>query len=276
MHKVAVFDKLFTMLNNKDTIVSQLHLLGLSRDEATLYLELLKEPSTHLRLAHATGINRTKVYRLASELERRSLVTRRTDDRGTFLVATDPATLEVQLISQEQKVQRQREAFTALLPMLTPLQQRGNSHFAVHTYEGEDGFKQMLWHELKAKGENLIFGNGTIEDLVSDRRWAEKHRAMTVQTNYNVREIINPRTKTFPFTLNDDFVKQHYAYRLISPEIVRLQNQVVIYNNTVGLYHWRQEQKVGVEIINEAYANMMRDVFEHFWAIGKEAVDYRG
>src|SRR5688500_4466321 len=94
--------KLFTIMDISNTILEKLYRLGLQSGEAKLYVELLKSPTTHLRLAHATGINRTKVYRLIADLEKRSLVTRRTDDRGTFLVAADPATLEVEVVSQEE------------------------------------------------------------------------------------------------------------------------------------------------------------------------------
>src|SRR5689334_6946361 len=104
------------MLNNKDEIIKKLTKLNLSREEAQLYLELLKGPNTHLRLSHITGINRTKVYRLIEQLEQRSLVGRRSDDRGTFITARDYASLEIELISQEEKLKQQRKIFQDLGP----------------------------------------------------------------------------------------------------------------------------------------------------------------
>jgi len=257
-------------MNNSDIILEQLRILGLSRDEAKLYLELLREPSTHLRLAHATGINRTKVYRLAEDLEKRSLITRRVDDRGAFLVAADPATLEVALVTEEEKLMGQRAAFNALLPVLTPLKEGDASAFIVQTYDGVEGFKQMLWHELKAEGEALIFGSGAIEDLVTDRRWAEKMRAMTVEAGYRVREILNPGGKAEKFTENEAFMERTFSKRIIPKQIITLAHQVVVYNDTVAVYHWREEQKVGVEIIDKNYAAMQRQIFEHYWQLAGE------
>jgi len=49
-----------------------------------------------------------------------------------------------------------------------------------------------------------------------------------------------------------------------------LENQVITYNNTVAVYHWRHQQKVGVEIINEAYATLMRQMFFHYWDIAED------
>ncbi len=261
--------KLFTMLNTKNTFIQYLRELNLSPDEAALYLELLKEPQTHLKLARSTGINRTKVYRLVDDMEKRSLVSRRTDDRGTFITASDPRTLEVQIVTDEEKLKIKRTVFNQLLPELQHIQTAGKHNpdsFIVETYEGVEGFKQMLWHELKAKDEVLIFGNGAIEDLVESRRWAEKHRAKSVEAGYAVRELINPGKKSGDFTKNDDFIKQ-YAKRPIDPSILLLDHQIVTYNDTVATYCWQGDQKVGIEVTNRANAQMNRQLFEHYWVL---------
>lgn len=255
------------MLNNKDTLSKYLTALGLSREESLLYLELLREPANHLELSRKTGINRTKVYRLADQLEKRSLISTRTDDRGAFLIAADPRTLEVELVTQEEKLKQQRAIFSQVLPTLNELQQTRNpNEFSVATYEGVEGFKQMLWHELKAKSEVLIFGSGSIEDLVESKRWAEKHRAMTLEANYEVRELLNPMGKPEDFTKNKEFMN-HYHKRYIAPDILEMNHQIVVYNDTVATYCWRDEQKVGTEITNTSHATMMRQVFEHYWQL---------
>jgi len=266
----ASYAKLFTSMNNDASILALLQKLNLKKDEAKLYIELLNGPNTHMRLAHAIGINRTKVYRLADDLEKRSLVSKRTDDQGTFLVAADPATLEVELVTKEEDIKNQRAAFTQLLPMLSGLLSGDTNDFVVQTYEGNEGFKQMLWHELKAKDEAIIFGDGTIEELVSDKGWAEEHRTRTVRSGYQVREILNPDGKPPNFTANQEFIKNHYVYRLIPREIMDLGQQIVIYNDTVSIYDWRESKKVGIEIINKILAQTMRQIFEHYWAIAKK------
>lgn len=255
-------------MDNKGKVIEQLCRLGLSDNEARLYLELLREPRTHMRLAHATGINRTKVYRLASELERRSLITRRTDDKGMFLVAADPSTLEVEIATEEERLKMRRKTFDQLLPMLAGIQGSDPSRFVVRTYEGVEGFKQMLWHELKTKREAVFFGSGTIEDLVSSRRWAEKHRAMTVEAGYRIRELLNSG-EDITSTTNKDYEKCH-IHRYIPVTQLLLRSQIGIYNDTVVIYHWRYDQKVGLEIVNEAYAQMQRQIFEYYWQLATE------
>lgn len=256
------------MSDNKGTLLEQLRGLNLSADEAEVYLELLLGPSTHLRLSRQTGITRTKVYRLVEMLEKRSLVAHRTDDRGTFLVAADPSTLEVQLLNQEQKLKQQRTILSQLVPSLAALQANDTNLFVVRTYEGLEGLKQMCWHELKTKKELLALGAGTIEEMVPSHRWAEKHRALNVQAGYHIREIINAKYDAPTFTQNQEFMKG-YSCRSLSREVLPLDIQTIIYNDTVAIYHWRQEKKVGVEIISRTYADTMRNMFEHYWQLAK-------
>lgn len=255
------------MSDSKDNTLQWLKELGLTGDEAVLYTELLKGPQTHLELARATGINRTKVYRLADELEKRSLIATHSDDTGTALIASDPATFEIELVNKEEALKRQRTIFKHVLPELHKLQHKGKTDFEVNTYQGVQGFKQMLWHELKAKGELLVLGKSTIEQLVENVRWAEKHRALTVEANYAVRQIINSDEVLDPFTRNQEFMDSHYEERLIGGEVLPMRQTISIYNNTVAVYHWRTGDKVGVEIVGKMYVAMMREIFEYYWRL---------
>jgi len=261
-------------MNNKQLIAS-LRRLGLTADESAIYITLLQNQSTHQELARKTGVNRTKVYRIAEDLEKRSLINKQTDDRGTFLIATDPGTLDVEITNKEQQLQSQRDTFVDLLPELNELQRRGGNVpglFEVNTYEGVTGMKQMLWHELKAKNEVVIFGSGTIEKLVDSRRIAEKHRSLSVDAGYLVREIINPGKKAKDFTSLEEF-KAIFSKKLIPETVLLLEHQIVIYNDTVAVYSWRgqngESPKVGYEVINKSYAHMMRQMFDHYWTIAE-------
>lgn len=256
------------MSDNKDTLPDLLRALGLSQDEARIYLALLQEPSNHLRLSRELGIARTKVYRLVEELEKRSLVVRQTDDRGTFLVAADPATLEVAIVTEEQALRQRRATLQQALPKLEALRTGDRRLFEVRTYEGIEGLKQMCWHELRTKGELLAFGGQTIEDLIDDHRWAEKHRALTVEAQYRIREIINREVALPTFTDNPDFMR-HYECRQLPLDTLNAYEQIVIYNDTVAVYHWRQQQKVGIEMIGKTYADTMRQIFEQYWMLAE-------
>ncbi len=259
------------MLNNKNTILLNLKRLGLTPDEAKVYMCLLDEPMKHLTIARRTGVNRTKVYRIADELTKRGLVTQETNDEGRQLVAADPINLEITLTTNEEKLKTQRQILQQTLPTLKTLYSEGDQpktdDFVVNSYEGADGFKQMLWNELKTNNEILIFGYGTIEDLIDEPRWAERHREKTMEAGYTIREILNQGGKQEDFTKNTDFITQIYNKRYIDPKVLPLNHQMCVYNNTVAIYNWRNDQKVGTEILNKTFADTQRAVFENYWHI---------
>lgn len=257
-------------MNSKDDLLEQLSQLGLNPEESRVYLELLQGPRTHLQVSKETGVNRTKVYRIVEDLQQRSLVGRRVDDRGTFLVATDPSALEVSLISEEERLKQQRKTLSSLLPTLTKLQGKDMHDFAVRTYDGTAGLKQMCWHELKAKSELLALGNGTIEQIASDEKWAMKHRQRQIEAGYITRELVNYDylTSDLPELASRQLIESKlYRMRVLAPSVLSIDNQTTIYNDTVAIYHWKQEKKVGIEIISATYAQMMRQMFEHYWNV---------
>jgi sugar-specific transcriptional regulator TrmB len=258
------------MLNNKYEIKKYLTAYGLSLDQAKVYLELLEKPLSHLELARRTGINRTKVYRIADDLERLSLVKMEQLDSGKLLAASDPKNLEVGLVTKEEELKLKKSVLEKVLPDLSKIfsGDGGELKFSVRTYEGVSGMKQMLWNELETKGEILVFGSGTLEDLVGSRRWAEAHRQRTLDVDYKIREINNRAKKPIKFTVNEKFL-ENFERRHIDESILDLEQQITIYNDVVGILHWRDDQKVGVEIRNRAFANSMRQMFEMYWEVAE-------
>jgi len=258
------------MLNNKNDIQKYLTAYGLTSDEAKVYLALLEKPLTHLEVARKTGVNRTKVYRIADDLEKKSLVKTEQLDSGKVLSASEPKNLEVSITTEEQELNNKKAILKKLLPSLDNAfgKEVEGARFSVSTYEGVAGLKQMLWNELKTDGELLSFGSGTIEDLVGSRRWSEAYRAKAADVSYKIREINNRGKKPIKFTNNSQFVG-NFERRDISEDILKLYQQIIIYNDTVSIYHWRDDQRVGAEIHNKAYADTMRQMFEKYWQIAE-------
>lgn len=258
-------------MNTKQQIIDILKRSGLSQESAKVYLFLCSKSASHLQVSRATLINRTKVYRIVQDLEHIGLITRQTDDRGTFLKACDPGVLELNLAAREEQMRKARSDLRNITPELQRLSQSTDGLMTIRTYEGIEGLKQMCWHELKAKDELLTLGSGSIEDLIPNHYWAEKHRFLNVEAGYNVLEIVNASdVQNVTFTSNQDFMKR-YTYRVLDDDVLRLASQTVIYNDTVAIYHWREDQKVGVEIINKEYADMMRTVFKNYWNLSQPA-----
>lgn len=255
------------MLKSITDVRQGLRTLGLSDDEIAVYLTLVQTAASPLELSQKTTIKRTKIYSLLNALEKRSLIARVANEEGSLFAVTDPMNLGIAINESEARLKEHQETFYQLVPMLSAL--RGVSQmspFTVRTYEGEEGFKQMLWHELKTKGEQLCFGGGDVEELVSSLTWVNRYRERAVEAGYRIREIINSEIDLPTPVQNQDYL-QRYHCRGISAHLVPLENQIVIYNDTVAVYNWRQDQKVGTEIVCKSFARTMRGVFDCFWKL---------
>ncbi len=259
------------MLNNMDETIQKLCLLGLSADEAKIYLELSKKPNTQLGVSRFTGVERSKVYRVVERLESRGLVARQTDDAGTLLASVDPSSLEVGLIAQERELQDRHKALEELKTELAALRKLQKPKFTVRSFAGVAGLKEMAWHELKTKSNLLSLGKGTIEEQVADRRWAQEHRYRQIDAGYKALEITN-----HTYSKDDNaasFASQIiidaclYEHRHIPSSKVCFDGQTIIYNNTVAIYRWEERKRVGLEIISEGYADMMRQIFQLYWGL---------
>jgi len=255
------------MIRKDANVKGALSVLGLSEHEIEVYLVLLRAPATPLELSRQANIGRTKIYSILDMLERRSLVVRQVDEHGPRYVVTDPTNLIIQMGDLEAKLKEQLETFHQVMPMLHALRGAGQvGQFAIRTYDGIEGYKQMLWHELKTKGELLSLGGGDIEELVLSPAWAARHRERSVEAGYSIREILNSEID-LPTRIDNRAYLQRYSCRGIPAHIVPLENQITIYNETVAIYNWREDKKIGIEIISKSFADTMRSAFESFWKL---------
>jgi len=122
--------------------------------------------------------------------------------------------------------------------------------------------------ELKTQGDCLCIGFGTLEDMVVDHQWAEKHRQLSVEAGYRVREIANPGTMEEAFTENDSFLET-YQCRTIPRETLPINHLITTYNTTVAIYHTHNGLRIGLEIVSALYTETVRSIFETYWAVAE-------
>jgi DNA-binding MarR family transcriptional regulator len=258
------------MLNIMSEVVDLLRQAGLRRDEAVIVAQLRAEPDTHLELSRKTGINRTKIYRIVADLEKQGLVSRLSDDRGTFLCAGDISVLEENAAQREMTAARQRRILHEVAKKMPLLQLSDGNDFVVHTYEGVEGVKQMQWHELKTEGTLQAFGLLTYEELVGSKRWAETFRRRVAEAGYTVHELAGRLPEGFKkdFTAVPEYL-DNYEVRALDASELPIFAPMVIYNDTVAIYQVERQRKFGVEIVHAGFAKTMRLIFDHYWEMSK-------
>ena len=254
---------------NKQIITSQLSEFGLDTIEIQIYLDLLeKGERTPLDLSRETNINRTKIYRYLERLKQKQLVEEIEKGRGLRLRASDPDNLQLQIMWKEQELASQKKLLPQIVEDLHSIPKEFQSTFEIKHYHGEEGLKQMTWNRLSAKKEILLYGYKTMNEIVG-KNFAEKVREEQVRKKimlYELEEDIDVGNFTGEFTYTavahwQDF----YTPRYVDPKSLTIRQYSFIYNNTVGIMHWEQGIQVGIEIINEPYAAMQKQLFWQIW-----------
>jgi sugar-specific transcriptional regulator TrmB len=257
---------------NKQIITAQLLQFDLDEVEVQIYLALLENgPKNPLDLSRETSINRTKIYRYLDRLKRKRLVEESDLGRGLMLKAASPDTLQLLVAETEQKLKSQKELLPEILKEIAVLPQNAPSLFDIKHYHGDEGLKQMLWNHLAAKKELYIFGYQYRNDIVG-KSFAETVRSEQVNRKIVVKEIENETDQGNYWYTDVPNWGLYYQSRYIPPQILRIRQYQAIFNNTISIMNWTDNNKVGIEITNESFANMYKQIFNKFWVVAKDYV----
>lgn len=259
--------KLYSSMRDNLTIKPQLQKLGLSDNEASIFMTLLDKPKNPIEVSRLTGIARSNVYRIADAMRERGLIHEQTTSDGRVLAAAEPAALELLVIEHEHAAARQRSQFEQILPILTEMTNQ-KTDFSIQTYRGIGGLKQMLWNELKYK-EILIFSAGSLNGGTG-KQWAEKYRTEIIQRGIIQRSIENTHNPQ-PTVTDQLEYDRYYIVRYLPHEILNIQPEISIHGDSISIYNsWTHQLQLGAEIHNPFLAELMRQMFEHYWQLAEE------
>lgn len=147
-------------------------------------------------------------------------------------------------------------------PDFVPLDSRSK----VINYSGLDGLKKVTLNSLKAKGELFIFEIDTMSAFLN-YGFSEEVRKGFVKNKIHVKEIMN-HSKQPPWTEVEEFVKDFWECRYIDPKILNTNVEILIYNDVIAFYDYRDEKIFCVEIHNKKLADMQKQVFNFVWHYG--------
>lgn len=253
---------------NKAEIIGYLKALGLSEDEASVYVELIRRgEGTPLSVSRETGINRTKVYRTLESLAQKQLVTQELAEHSTFYSPAPVARIGELLKAKQVRVAELAHEYTQIENSLEELLAKASADTKVKFYRGVEGIRQMVWNVLKAKSEIVGYTHRDLTDFVGDkfmREFADEFG----RRNLKMRDIYS-----------DEYVEnRHVDYdwggrissRYLPRKVLAIPHQSDIYDEVVSHYSWSEGEVFGVEIVNERVASMQRQLFELAWAKAKK------
>jgi len=251
-----------------------LSLLGFSGEEAKLYLSLAKSgPVTLLAASRNSGIERTRLYRLVDNLKEKGFIEEIPRDRHRTIQAASISTLEMMVKEAKFKSQMLTKSFPSFMHSLQSLIPNSSQNNVVY-YRGPEGIKQMCWHILRSKGIYRTCSYKFWEEMTGPKFVLKLNQEM-VKIKLKVHDLYSDQY----FKYKEDWLKLHghkpdgdwswWHSRFISEKILKIDQNIDIYNNVVAYYHWQGNETFGVEIYNQRVSDFHKQMHDVIWKIAK-------
>jgi sugar-specific transcriptional regulator TrmB len=249
-------------LNNPNNIVDLLTKYNLKETEARIYVFLLKKslPLTVVELARALSLGRTPVYAALDRLEAKGLVTKTLADNGAAFLASPPDNLEKYWHSEIRKKERLASNLPAITNLLESLNSTTGYKSEVNYFSGRRGLEQITYNSLKAIDDLYIYEIASTMDNFIDTKTAEEFRVVWAEKKTKLHQLTN-NTEMEDFTDVPEILPL-WDIRHIPEETLKIEFEMLIYNNTVALYSPVGKEIFGVEIKNKNLASLQKQIFQ--------------
>ncbi len=132
--------------------------LGLNRNEARVYYELLKlGSSTASDLVKQMGIHRNIVYNNLEKLIEKGLVSYIIQETKKLFIAQEPSAILEYLDKKEEEISKEKEIANKLIAEIENLKKERAEGQEAQIFRGIESMKKVLSEILEAK-ENLVLG----------------------------------------------------------------------------------------------------------------------
>jgi sugar-specific transcriptional regulator TrmB len=241
----------------------ELEKLGLSKNESSIYLFLLKKGSTTTgSIIKETGIANSRVYESINTLINKGLVTYNIQKDGKHFQAADPK----KFLDLEEERQ---DKIKQILPSLIKIQSLNQPETTSAVYEGFEGFKTAFKKIIEdcPEGETIhilgfseqTFATSSLRTFVSNmnlKSAAKKHK-LKILLDHSAKK-----------TLGKDREKEKYTEVIYMPEGYISPAAIDVFQDQVYIFLWEEKPFVFV-IKNEKIAESFKQYFNFLWKMAK-------
>jgi sugar-specific transcriptional regulator TrmB len=242
--------------------------LDIDKNATKVYLQLISVgPSSALQLAKATAISRTQMYRHLEALQAKGLVSSEQLSYGTLFRALPLQNLEATIADREATTTALKQDLSSMSHLLQQFAGSSGPTATTQHYYGLAGLKQANWNLTKANGEFRVFEAAHLSDHLDDKAFTRRFRERCIERQLISYDLTNDTTVQAadiePFTPG----RVHFHH--ISPEILIINFEMYIYNNTVTLLDYREGHEHALEIEHPQLHQMMQQLFNAMWKMGQ-------
>jgi hypothetical protein len=260
---------------NIKIIFDFLQQLGYSDEAIKIYLALIKAgPSTLLKISKYSAVERTKLYRLIDDLIEKGIVEEVPAYKQKIVKAVDMTTIKLLVREREAQTRTLSENINIFSEAVKSISSSYIPGVNVVYYRGIEGMKQMIWHQASCKEFLRTYSYRFWNDIVGDKFTLEINREMR-ENKIKVHDLYSDQYIKYKQNWMKEKGKKpagdwsFWNARYISEKVVKINQNIDIYEDTVAYSYWDGPDIFGVEIKNQRVADMQKQIHDVFWKMGR-------
>jgi sugar-specific transcriptional regulator TrmB len=229
-------------------IVQKLEEVGLTKNQAKIYLSLLKlRQATVKDISKDCGFHRTNIYDILNELMEKSLVSCIKEGKSSIYRVLNPKNMEAIVKEKEETLQE-------ILTQLAKIYSESTEEIIVNVYKGEQGMKIAFNNILKTK-EKVFYGINIKGQLREELPiYAKQFYRIMKERNIEYKGIY-----TVPYLVKGHKTDIRYIEeKYITPVATH------IYDDKILIEIWSPTM-VAIEIQSRQVAKAYKDQFAIIW-----------
>lgn len=251
----------------KEGLTSILESLGLSENEAVLYLAMLeRQGSTVRELSVRAPFPRTMLYYVLNQLMRRGLVTARDEkSKKTVYTAEDPERLYDALSKKEKEFEKVTRDVRELVPKLKNRYRLAGKRPTVRMFEGLEEYQKALEDIFLSRPEEILSYEFLIQKKPGrDVRNAHDRGRLTKKI---LRRVLFSETEEALEILRSRRYDDHTQFRSIKKKI---EVDMTLYSGKILYTYYDTHEPSALLVEDMALYEMQKSLFETFWEVGKD------
>lgn len=261
MYKKCTEPILGAMTKDKELVYSYFKELGFAEEVAHLYVALhTRGVQTISEVSRAAGVQRIQVYRLLDTLKEANLVEVEMRYKRTLLRAAPIDNLRILITKRERQLAMLKSKLPAVEELLSQ-KSLASPATRVNLFAGPEGIRQMLWSQLKSRGEIVGYNYSVFEEMVGDvfmENWAQEFEKRKLKCRLVYSDAFRQTWRR-----QDRIKGMEYFY--LTPDVFRITHSCDIYDDVTAYYHWQDDEVFGLEVHNAQIADSQRQIFELLW-----------
>lgn len=254
-------------MTSQQQLVDYLGSVGLELAAAHTYVALFElGPASALQLAKHSGTSRTQVYRHLEQLTQFGLVSAEQLNYGTLFRALPLENIDALLTDRQAQLKKQRTQLEAMTALMQQLSGSSGPTATTNHYYGLAGLKQVNWNLTKAQNEFRVFEVAHINQHL-DEAFARRCRERYIEQGLTSFDLTNA-TEVIAKNI-EPFAPARTHYRHIDRQVLAINFEMYIYNQTVTLLDYSKQNMHALEIHHPLLHSMMRQLFDAMWRLAK-------